>query len=57
MSLKACNKQADDKKLEGKDRAQFVRECRSKTAPVTSAPRASSSPASSSPPSSSAPQR
>jgi hypothetical protein len=36
MSLKACNKQADDKKLAGKERAQFIKECRTKTAPVSS---------------------
>jgi psiF repeat len=27
MSLKACNKQADDKKLTGADRTAFVKEC------------------------------
>ena len=27
MSLKACNKQADAKKLTGADRSAFVREC------------------------------
>jgi hypothetical protein len=27
MSLKACNKQADDKKLTGTDRTVFVKEC------------------------------
>jgi len=34
MSLKACNKQADDKKLAGRERAQYVKECRTRTAPV-----------------------
>jgi hypothetical protein len=34
MSLKACNKLADDKKLEGKQRANFIKECRTKNAPV-----------------------
>jgi hypothetical protein len=28
MSLKACNKQADGKKLTGDDRAKFVKDCR-----------------------------
>jgi len=28
MSLKACNKQADTKKLTGKERSQFVKDCR-----------------------------
>ncbi len=28
MSLKACNKPADGKKLTGDDRAKFVKECR-----------------------------
>jgi len=27
MSLKACNKQADEKKLTGADRSAFVKEC------------------------------
>ena len=27
MSLKACNKQADEKKLTGTDRQAFVKEC------------------------------
>jgi hypothetical protein len=27
MSLKACNKQADEKKLTGADRTAFVKEC------------------------------
>jgi hypothetical protein len=27
MSLKACNKQADEKKLTGADRTSFVKEC------------------------------
>jgi hypothetical protein len=27
MSLKACNKQADEKKLTGADRSSFVKEC------------------------------
>ncbi|HKT72863.1 MAG TPA: PsiF family protein [Steroidobacteraceae bacterium] len=27
-SLKACNKQADEKKLTGKDRSSFVKDCR-----------------------------
>jgi hypothetical protein len=27
MSLKACNKQADEKKLTGTDRSAFVKEC------------------------------
>jgi hypothetical protein len=27
MSLKACNKQADEKKLTGADRTTFVKEC------------------------------
>ncbi len=27
MSLKACNKQADSKKLTGADRSAFVKEC------------------------------
>jgi hypothetical protein len=34
MSLKACNKQADEKKLAGKERAQYIKECRTKTAPL-----------------------
>jgi hypothetical protein len=28
MSLKACNKQADEKKLTGAERTTFVKECR-----------------------------
>jgi len=28
MSLKACNKQADSKKLTGEDRTKFVKDCR-----------------------------
>jgi psiF repeat len=28
MSLKACNKQADGKKLTGDERAKFVKDCR-----------------------------
>jgi hypothetical protein len=28
LSLKACNKQADGKKLTGDDRAKFVKDCR-----------------------------
>jgi hypothetical protein len=36
MSLKACNKLADDKKLEGKERSQFIKDCRKKNAPVDS---------------------
>jgi len=27
-SLKACNKQADEKKLAGKERASFVKDCK-----------------------------
>jgi hypothetical protein len=27
-SLKACNKQADEKKLTGKDRSSFVKDCK-----------------------------
>jgi hypothetical protein len=34
MSVKACNKQADERKLTGKARADYVKECRSRTAPV-----------------------
>lgn len=29
MSSKACNKQADEKKLTGEDRAKFVKDCHS----------------------------
>jgi hypothetical protein len=29
LSMKACNKQADAKKLTGKERSQFVKDCRS----------------------------
>lgn len=28
MSLKACNKKADEQKLTGKDRSKFVKDCR-----------------------------
>jgi hypothetical protein len=28
VSLKACNKKADEQKLTGKDRSKFVKECR-----------------------------
>ncbi|TLY62617.1 MAG: phosphate starvation-inducible protein PsiF [Gammaproteobacteria bacterium] len=28
MSLKACNKQAEEKKLTGKERSAFVKDCR-----------------------------
>jgi psiF repeat len=31
MSLKACNKQADEKKLTGADRSAFVKECHGST--------------------------
>lgn len=34
MSLKACNKLADARKLGGKARARFIKECRSRNAPV-----------------------
>jgi hypothetical protein len=36
MSLKACNKQADAKKLTGADRTAFVKECHSSTAKKSS---------------------
>lgn len=32
MSLKACNKQADQKKLTGADRSAFVKECHGSSA-------------------------
>jgi hypothetical protein len=35
--LKACNRQADARKLEGKARAAFIRECR-RNAPVPPVP-------------------
>ena len=34
MSLKACNKQADDHQLTGKARSDYIKECRTKTAPL-----------------------
>lgn len=34
MSLKACNKLADERKLAGRARAQYIKECRSHNAPV-----------------------
>jgi hypothetical protein len=36
MSLKACNKLADDKKLAGKPRAQYIKDCRTHNAPAES---------------------
>jgi hypothetical protein len=38
MSLKACNKQADDRRLEGKARMAFIKECRTRNAPVPPLP-------------------
>lgn len=35
MSLKACNKLADERSLTGKERADYIKECRSHNAPVT----------------------
>lgn len=34
MSLKACSKLADARKLQGKARVRFIKDCRSKNAPV-----------------------
>jgi hypothetical protein len=50
MSLKQCNKLADDRKLAvgSKARSDYIKECRTRRAPVTSA--ASTSPPPSSPP-------
>ena len=37
MSLKQCNKLADDRKLTGKGRTDYVKECRTKNAPLPAA--------------------
>lgn len=34
MSLKQCNKLADDRKLSGKGRNDYIKDCRSKNAPL-----------------------
>jgi len=37
MSLKQCNKLANDRKLTGKGRTDYVKECRTKNAPLPAA--------------------
>lgn len=44
MTLKQCTKLADDRKLDGTARADYIKECRTKNAPVNPNPHPASAP-------------